>query len=51
MIPLIKATMPIFPDDYALEDVAAGGERIKARVRNTTGGDLVLLSALRIVPI
>lgn len=51
MIPLIKATMPIFPEDYGLEDVAAGGERIKARVRNTTGGSLILLSALRITPI
>jgi len=27
--------MPIFPDDYVLTDVAAAGERIKVRIRNT----------------
>jgi hypothetical protein len=42
---------PIWPDDYNLADVAAGGERVKARVRNTTGGAIVLFFALRITPI
>lgn len=27
--------VPIFPDDFVLTDVAAAGERIKVRVRNT----------------
>jgi len=51
MIPLIKTTTPIFPDDFVLEDVAAAGERLKVRVRNTTGGALVLLFSVRITPI
>lgn len=25
---------PVYPDDFQLDDVAAGGERIKVRVRN-----------------
>ncbi len=50
LIPLIKTTTPLFPDDFALEDVAAAGERIKVRVRNTTGGALTLLTSVRISP-
>jgi hypothetical protein len=42
---------PIFPDDYTLTDVAAGGERIKVRVRNTTGGALTYFVAVRITPL
>lgn len=51
MVPLIKTTSPVFPDDFALEDVAAAGERVKVRVRNTTGGALTLLFTVRITPI
>lgn len=51
MVPLIKATAPIFPDDFTLEDIAAAGERIKVRARNTTGGNLTLLTTVRITPI
>lgn len=29
-----QARIPIYPDDYNLNDVAAAGERIKIRVRN-----------------
>lgn len=34
--------IPIVPDDFTLTDVAAAGERIKIRVRNTTAGALTL---------
>jgi len=51
MIPVIKATAPIFPDDFTLEDVAGAGERIKIRVRNITGGALTLFFTVRITPI
>lgn len=51
MIPIIKATAPIFPDDFTLEDVAGGGERIKIRARNTTGGAIILFFTIRITPI
>lgn len=43
--------VPINPDDFLLTDVAAGGERIKMRVRNTTGGALTLFFALIVNPI
>jgi len=42
---------PIYPDDFNLNDVAAGGERIKIRARNTTGGAVVLFFSVRITPL
>jgi len=43
--------IPINPDDFLLTDVAAGGERIKVRVRNTTTGALTCSFAVMIQPI
>lgn len=40
MEPAIAARYPINPDDFTLTDVAAAGERLKVRVRNTTAGAL-----------
>ena len=42
---------PVFPDDYTLTDVAAGGERIKVRLRNTTGAAIIVNTAVRVTPI
>lgn len=42
--------VPINPDDFLLTDVAAAGERIKIRVRNTTAGALTLFFALIVDP-
>lgn len=42
---------PIFPDDYTLTDVAGQGERIKVRLRNTTGGVLTYFVGIRITPV
>jgi hypothetical protein len=42
---------PIRPDDFLLTDVAAGGERIKIRIRNTTGGALTYFFACNIQPL
>lgn len=42
---------PVFPDDYTLTDVAAAGERLKVRVRNTTGGALTYFVGIRITPV
>jgi len=48
-IPLIKATSPIFPDDFLLQGVPAlEGERIIVSVTNTTAGALTLLSTIRL---
>src|SRR5512139_36335 len=42
---------PIFPDDYTLTDIAAQGERLKVRVRNTTAGALTYFVGIRITPV
>lgn len=39
---------PIYPDDYPLNDVAAAGDRLKVRVRNTTGGAVIVDYSVRI---
>lgn len=50
--PSAQNRIPVFPDDYNLEDVAAGGERIKIRVRNLNAGAArSLFYAVRITPI
>lgn len=41
---------PIYPDDFDLTDVAAGGERIKVRIRNTTGAAIIARTTCRITP-
>jgi len=39
---------PKFPDDYHLTDVAAGGERLKIRLRDTSGVARVVMIGVRI---
>lgn len=39
---------PKYPDDYHLEDVAAGGERLKVRLRDTSGAARVVMVGVRI---
>lgn len=47
-----QARIPIYPDDYQLNDVAAAGERIKIRVRNTSAaGARTIYHAVRISPV
>jgi len=43
--------IPIYPDDFSLNDVAALAERIKIRVRNASAGTLNFFTALKITPI
>ncbi len=42
---------PVYPEDFSLNDVAAGGERIKIRIRNTSVGTLNFFTTLKITPI
>jgi hypothetical protein len=51
MAPSEANRMPVYPDDYSLNDVAAAGERIKIRVRNTTGAAIVFFYSLKIRPL
>lgn len=40
--------MPKYPDDYHLTDIAAGGERLKVRLRDTSGAQRVVMVGVRI---
>lgn len=52
MQPSAQNRVPIFPDDFTLRDVAAGGERIKVRVRNLNAGAArTLFYAIQITPL
>jgi len=42
---------PVYPEDFTLNDVAAGGERIKIRIRNSSAGTLNFFTTLRITPL
>jgi hypothetical protein len=42
---------PRYPDDFLLSDVAAAGERLQARVRNTTAAAIAVTAAVRTTPI
>lgn len=47
-----QARIPVYPDDYQLTDVAAGGERLKVRVRNTHASTArTIYYAVRITPL
>lgn len=41
---------PVYPDDYPLNDVAAAGERIKMRIRNSTAGALTVFFSVKVTP-
>jgi hypothetical protein len=51
LTPNAQNRVPIWPDDFNLNDVAAGGERIKIRVRNTNAASRTLFYAVRITQI
>jgi len=46
-----QARAPVYPDDFDLTDVAAAGERLKIRARNTGAGTHVVFTAVRITPL
>ena len=43
--------MPIIPDDMDIQDVAAAGERLVIKVRNTTAGDLDAFLLVQLSPV
>lgn len=52
MTPSVQNRVPIYPDDYVGTDVAAAGERIKIRVRNTSAAAArTIFFSVRITPI
>lgn len=46
-----KTGFPVLPDDFMALDVVRGGERIKLRIRNTTGAAVVATWTIRIMPL
>lgn len=52
MQPSVQNRIPIYPDDFQLNDVAAAGERIKVRVRNTSSAAArTVFFSIRITPV
>lgn len=51
MAPAATNRTPINPDDFTLTDVAAAGERLKIRARNTTAGALTLYWSVILTPL
>lgn len=48
---LAIATPITYPDDYSLQDVAAGGERLGCSLTNNTGAVADVRTAVRITPL
>jgi len=52
MVPSTQNRTPIYPDDFQLVDVAAAGERLKVRVRNTSAAAArTIFFSIRITPV
>lgn len=48
----VQNRIPVYPDDFNLNDAAAGGERIKIRVRNTSAAAArTIFFAVKITPL
>jgi hypothetical protein len=46
-----KATAPVYPDDYLLQDVAAAGDRLKVALRDTSGVARTVYTSVKITPL
>lgn len=48
----VKAALPVYPDDFLLQDIVAAGERIKVRARNTSAaGARTVYYSIRMTPL
>ena len=47
----VSTNFPVIPDDMNIQDVAAAGERLVLKARNTTGGALTLRTLVQITPV
>lgn len=48
---IVKATMPVIPDDFAYNDVGVAGDRLVIRVRNTTAGAIAVRCIVQVTPL
>lgn len=51
LVPVIKTTSPVNPDDFSVNFNAYEGTRLTIKVQNTTGGGLDILSTIIITPL
>lgn len=51
LVPVIKATSPVNPDDFSVNFDAYEGTRLVVAVRNPTAGTLSILSTIVITPL
>jgi hypothetical protein len=50
--PITKATSPVYPDDFLLDDVAMAGEKLSVQARETGAvGTTVLETVVKIIPL
>ena len=42
---------PKYPDDFFLEDLAAAGDRLKVLLRDTSGAQRIVMTAVKISPL
>jgi len=47
----VNTVFPVIPDDMDVQDVAAAGERLVIKARNTTGGALTLRTLVQLTPV
>lgn len=52
MVPSAQNRVPIYPDDFILQDIVRAGERIKVRVRNVNAGAArTIYHSVRLTPV
>lgn len=49
--PVVKATSPLYPDDFFYQDIAAAGERIVIAARETAAATPTIFYTVRITPV
>lgn len=49
--PSAQNRMPVYPDDFPLTDVAAGGDRLKIRARNLNAAARTVFFSVRVNPV
>jgi len=49
---VVKAinVLPVYPDDYQYADEAVGGDRLKIKLRDTSGAARVVLTTVKLTP-
>ncbi len=47
----VQNRVPVYPDDFTLQDEALAGDRLIVRVTNTTAGNLTLFYSVKMTPV